>query len=248
MRPMHLAVVVAVSLGVVACSGDDKASVFTPAEAGPAVDPTPVTSFQDGGDDATTAACTPASVASFSPSPVGTKPLYEGVCTSAQLDAYYTACLTQPYSKTGCDAFKAANTACGACVDTADGDAQLGPVVWHDSRSWFTLNIAGCIATADKSHAACGAAYDALLQCKRAACVQCFSASTASFDKFNQCEHDAGTTVCESYLKQQTADCTTMGDGGPSDQCIPPGGSSLQAAFDILAPKYCGKPAVDGGK
>ena len=88
--------------------------------------------------------------------------------------------------------------------------------------------------------AGCGAAYESLLQCRRASCESCLSGASASFKKFADCQKASGTSTCEDFYKKQTAACTTLSTGTPADVCIPPSGSSLKDAFLRIAPIFCG--------
>ena len=73
-------------------------------------------------------------------------------------------------------AFVQANVACAACSSsrTTRPTPKYGPVIWHSKPDLLvsTTNIAGCIANeqVDGGTSGCGAAYQAVVQCKETAC------------------------------------------------------------------------------
>ncbi len=201
---------------------------------------------QEAGDDGGT--CAPASVANFTPTNKKPATPNKAACTAPQLDAYYTACLEQPLDAAKCNTFKQANAACGTCLDTSETDATLGPVVWYNSRQYYTVNIPGCIALKfnDTTPQGCGEAYQAVLECRRASCAECLVGSSANFPRFSDCQKTAGTTTCLSYYKAESDACKTLSTGTPADVCVPPAGSTAKDAFLRIAPIFCGPPG-DGG-
>jgi hypothetical protein len=185
--------------------------------------------------------CSPQSVPGFNPTwqaPGVTK----AACTGTQLTGYSDACLAQPLDPNKCTAFKTANAACTACVETDDTAAKLGPIVWHRTRTYFTVNIAGCIAIEqnDTTQFSCGAAYQAAVSCKEKACDSCFSIDVPSFDAFTACEKNAGT-VCQSFDNSEQTTCTGLHDAGaPTNTCFPGTGEGTVQLFARIAPLFCG--------
>ena len=233
---------------VVACSGSGS-DVFVPAapDAGPPpasidaslVDDAP-TLLADGGQ----IPCPPAPVTSFTPAwkpPVAFK---SGACTSAQMSGFFDACLGASSSTGGCTTFVQSNTACAACLQSDETDSEYGPIVWHSNRTYYTTNIAGCIADeqADAGAAGCGAAYQAVIQCKETACSACLSAQNPSFSRFATCEGQAGTE-CASYSQTLESACGTalVDAASPVVVCIPPSGDTAEDAYLRLAPIFCGQ-------
>jgi hypothetical protein len=166
-----------------------------------------------------------------------------GACTPAQIDQFYTACLTPPIDSMTCGAFVAANGVCSTCLESTDKDAKYGPVIWHSNRTYFTLNIAGCIANAqaDTSAKSCGAAYQAVLECKQTACEGCFLTG-GGFSAFSACQTAAGKAVCKAYGDAMSDTCgkDLRDAGSPSSVCLPPSGTSTKEAYKRIAPLFCG--------
>src|SRR4029077_723199 len=104
------------------------------------------------------------------------------------------ACLSPPIDAATCTAFIQANGSCASCLQSKETDAEYGPVIWHASNKYYTMNIAGCIANTenDTSASGCGAAYQAVLECKETACSACFAGANGSFSNFISCEQSAG--------------------------------------------------------
>jgi hypothetical protein len=195
-------------------------------------------------NDANLPACPPAPVTSFTPEwkpPVASK---SGACTSAQISSFFDACLGPASTPANCTTYTQANGSCASCLQADDTAAQYGPVIWHASRLFYTTNIAGCIANvqADGGAAGCGAAYQAVVECKQTACAACMTPQTPDFSRYATCENKAATE-CGSYITTLTNTCgTTLKDpSNPISVCIPPSGDTPQDAYLRLAPIFCGK-------
>ena len=164
-------------------------------------------------------------------------------CKTADLAGYATACLGQPYDPTACDTFKAANAKCAQCVESDATAAQLGPVLWHLSRTYFTLNVAGCIAleAKDQTGTGCAGAYQAVIACKELSCNSCFSIKSPSFATFAACEKNAGTGVCNSYGIAESTKCADVKDAAaPTSACFPAATDTTVDLFKKIAPLFCG--------
>jgi hypothetical protein len=194
--------------------------------------------------DANLPPCPPAPVTSFKPAWKPPSTAKSGACTTLQMSTFFDACLGPSSNAAGCTAYAQANTDCAACLQSDDTAPQYGPVVWHSSRLYYTTNIAGCIADVqtDGGSAGCGAAYQAVVQCKETACSACLSAQTPDFSRYSACENKAGTE-CASYIQTLTSTCgTSLKDpANPIAVCIPPAGDTAQDAYLRLAPVFCGK-------
>jgi hypothetical protein len=233
---------------IAACGGAGSGGLFqvAPADAGTSqggFDGSPLTEdaaplLEDAGP------CPPASVASFEPAwkpPLASK---SGACTKTQMSSFFDACLGASSTTSGCTAFVQSNTACTSCLQSDDTDPQYGPVVWHASRTYYTTNIAGCIADeqGDAGAGGCGAAYQAVVQCKETACSACLSAQDLDFSRFSVCESQAGTECGSFNDALQTACGTALTD--PKNAvavCIPPAGDTAEDAYLRLAPVFCGQ-------
>ncbi len=235
------------------CSDSDTPSVFvegTPDSGEPpaAVETEAGSLFQDGGSFVRTssapdaAACTPgATVPGFTPA--WKPPTSAHMCTAAQIAGYFGACLNSPVDPKVCTAYMTTNKACTTCLDTDETDKAYGPIIWHSSRSYFTFNIAGCVATEQKdvTESGCGAAYQASVTCKQAACDACLAAGN-EYQKFQQCESAAGKGACKSYATSLGAKCGQLQGGDAStNACFP--ATATEASKDYfarLAPVLCG--------
>jgi hypothetical protein len=191
--------------------------------------------------------CPPAIPAGFTPT-WKAPTVVASACSTADLTAYYHACLENPgvTEKDGtCSKWKtdAATKACADCAEPAD---NTGPIQWQSNRKFYTSNIAGCIATTQMMTGSdsCGAAYNAAVQCSRAACTYCFDEG-GTFDQFSTCQKDASKLgQCASLGMDETAKCagyTAM--GSPAVKCLK---TTSNEANDSYYPRLvgviCGPP------
>jgi hypothetical protein len=146
-----------------------------------------------------------------------------GPCTDTTIGTYYDECigtLGQADNKTRCDAWKAANAACGACIEPTD---NTGPIQWHRDRFYYTLNVGGCIAVQQAKFAEtdCGYAYGAALNCARDACAGCFETGKSTFNDFLNCQNAADMVgLCKSLQTQVGAACTDVQTTDPTKGCF----------------------------
>jgi len=194
-------------------------------------------------EDVTPAPCPPASVTKFEPTwkpPIASG---SGACNHTQISSFFDACMGPSSSTAGCNAFVQANATCSTCLQSNDTDPEYGPVIWHANRLYYTTNIAGCIADeqADAGAGGCGAAYQAVVQCKESACNACLSPTSPDFSVYATCENQAGTE-CQSFIDALTSTCgTALGDPNSSvAPCIPPSTATAEEAYLALAPIFCG--------
>jgi hypothetical protein len=181
------------------------------------------------------AACAPKSVAGFMPTwiPPGQQ---KGACTTAQIDDYYTACITQVGAP--CDDFKAkssSNAACAACILPAKDSKTLGPIT--ETAGVFEQNLGGCVAVVDPMGVDCAKSLQAKEQCELAACeAACVVPNDpTSFDRYLQCAAQADQGDCK--MLKEASNC--FSDLGTSvNKCI--GFSSFEAGVKGLAAIFCG--------
>jgi hypothetical protein len=187
--------------------------------------------------------CDPVAASATPPPWTPPKPFASGACAAADFDAFFDACLATPIDPAKCTAYKTTNAACATCLESEETDANLGPVIWHSSHAYFTLNLAGCIADAEKNVSAtsCGAAYQAAIGCKQNACEACFTKGS-SFAQFSACESAAGKTVCsDSNAALRTSCADALHDAGsPATACLPPATTTTRNAYKQIAPLFCG--------
>jgi hypothetical protein len=241
---------------LVACGGSGNASVFVPDEAGSGQTvsedaSTPQLTGNDAGGTLLPDAeppCLPSSVATFTPEWKKPNAAASGACSSAQIAAYYDACLDPNSNAAGCTTFSsgASNKTCVSCLATDDTAPQYGPVIWHDNNFFFTINSAGCIADQqdDMSDAGCGAAYQALVTCKEQACSACLSAENSDFDRYTTCKNSSATeTECTGFIQTLDTVCgAALKDASsPIAICTPPSSDSAKDAYLQIAPIFCGQ-------
>jgi hypothetical protein len=189
-------------------------------------------------------ACAPISSGTFTPQWKQPAPFAQGLCSDAQIDGFYSACLSPPVNPAACDTFVQANGDCSKCIQSDDTDSNQGPILWHASRSYYTVNIPGCIANAEQNMSAsgCGAAYQAVLECNQSECSACFTPTSGSFANFVACEKAAVKGDCAPFNdKLHTACADSLHDAAaPAAECVP---AASAAAFDVykrIAPLFCG--------
>jgi hypothetical protein len=185
--------------------------------------------------------CTPANEAAFKPTWNPPLAFKSGACTDLQISSFYDACLGPSSNPGGCAAYVQANTSCAACLQTDDTAPQYGPVIWHANRTYYTPNIAGCIANeqGDAGAGSCGAAYQASVKCKEAACVAC--ATSADPSAYPTCENGADGTGCQALIAPLNTACGTALSSSPVSVCIPPHTDTAEDAYLQLAPIFCGQ-------
>ena len=233
-------------VAVAACSSDSGAATFggdpdAQPESGAADTGFFSSDAGDAGRDGPTT-CAPALPPGFAPT---WKPPAVDLtaCKTADLTGYAAACLGQPYDPTKCDAYKAASAKCAPCLESSSAAAQLAPVLWHDGRSYFTLNIAGCISieAKDTSGSGCAASYQAIIECKELSCESCFGIQNPTFQTFSACEQAAGTSVCGTYGTTESQKCATVRDAAaPTSACFPGPTDTIVDLFLKIAPNFCG--------
>src|SRR5437899_11926485 len=126
MKRVAAACAIALSFGAQACGSTTSpneppgdASIEGSMEAGP----------RDAGE--ASAPCTPGDVSSFTPTFVPPSGAHQAKCTAAQIDAFYTGCLSSTATQSTCAAFGrdggAEDRTCAACLLSKPTDATLGP-------------------------------------------------------------------------------------------------------------------------
>lgn len=176
----------------------------------------------DSGGEGGPGMCTPKTPSPFTP--VWKAPVKApGACSAQQLKDYYNACLVNPTATETdgtCANWKkdAANVTCATCTEPDD---QGGPIQWHLTRQFYTLNVAGCINLkqdgTDAGAAGCGEAYNAALDCERQSCLTCIS-EAKSFTLFSACQAETKTKGCMTYETMKTSACGSYTGAGA---CFP---------------------------
>jgi hypothetical protein len=231
---------------VVACSTDEEHTTFTVDDAGDsATTPPPAFDGTFAPEDA--AGCAPVAPAR----PLSTAPpthFQPGVCTSAQVDGYVKDCLDSDGNV--CKAYKNANAACAACVETVSADSSWGAIVFYGSRQYFDYNYGGCIAnvTGDFAPTGCGAAETRYLECRHEACAPCLPPGLPrDYAPFYACQAKKATDMlCAAELTEVNTACATYFAGQPKDACQAAGLPSHDYLRQLLT-GWCGGAAPDAG-
>jgi hypothetical protein len=196
-----------------------------------------------GQDQKSPVTCNPALPTDFKPA--WKPPTKASVCSNEKLAEYYEACLGNvgvPDAGGICSSWKEANAECGGCIEAADNS---GPIQWHRDRSYFTLNIAGCLSLErnEPEEGKCPATYHASVQCQRDSCSGCLLQSNAQFQDFQKCQADAKSAGgCKSYNDQIVPVCgTTFNDpDGGAYACFRPSGENEKTHFVRVEGIFCG--------
>jgi hypothetical protein len=246
---LSLAALISISAtALFGCSGTAGQSLFNSSGPSPKMTEPPPPNYAFGNPDAGAPAvsdapttCAPANVGAMQATWTPPEPFGQNVCTGTQIAGFYTACLTSPLDPAVCNQFEQANVDCSQCLDTQDGDSALGPVVWHLNHTYYTVNLAGCIARerGDVSASGCGATYGETVECQEQACNACFATAAPTFTMFTTCEGQAEDSVCNSLHESIAPACGDL-DSGPAAACFPPSGATAQDAYMLVAPKFCG--------
>jgi len=235
-------------LASVACSPSND-STFAEEPPKPLIEPGPISALvppdagalEGGGGEAGPTSCPPAIPASYAPK--WNAPAKKAACTAAELKGYYDACLANAATTESdgtCVRYKADHTDCGSCAEPDDGS---GPIQWHVSRKFYTLNVAGCIAVAQNAteDGKCGDAYNAAVECSRVSCESCFAIG-GSFTQFRECQKSVQNTgICKSYETVQGRTCMGYKDAGsPALACFNSGTEAQEVHFSRVIALICG--------
>jgi hypothetical protein len=209
-----------VGLVIVACSDEKEPSEFGGGGVDASTDAPPVfggsssggsSSGASSGEGGTGGKCEPIIADDYTPSwTAPAAPAAPGPCTDATVGTYYDECLAtlgKADHKARCDAWNAANTACGQCIEPTN---NTGPIQWYRDRFYYTLNVAGCIAIQQGNKFAddeCGYAFGASVNGNRDACAGCFN-GTATFPDFQNCQNAAKMVgICKTLNASAGTEC-----------------------------------------
>jgi hypothetical protein len=209
-------------------------------------------------------ACETCDVSSYTPQaqnpPIGPK---SGMCPSADISAFETACLASSASSTTCDAWQTSentsNATCLGCVYTQQTDAKWGFLVCTSSSC--AVNFPGCVDMAlgqvslenSTSTGSCGDLLSAGYGCQDVACNGCTEANdpTNYEADFTACDNHAVTQQCVSYSNalDAAAVCADLAADATPPAALANcglGASSLtDQQWDTLVGYFCGD--TDGG-
>jgi hypothetical protein len=162
-------------------------------------------------------------------------------CTAGELDLFWTSCWTGGIHSAACTTFLGAHGACAACLLTPSSAVPRGAVAVFATPDLVSINSPGCVALVDGDTSAngCGAAGQALHDCKVAACAAC-DTSAANFPTFQACESAAATKGCASFAADFDAKCAELKDAGaPLSTCTGRTGQSQHDYFTGIAAFFC---------
>jgi hypothetical protein len=231
-----------------ACSGSDKPSTFEGGDQKESPDPSYDAGnfFKDAGPDVDERKeyCSPDVASTFGPTWRAPAAFGQKACTALEIDQYYQACLANLADTAACTKYAQEHAGCAKCIESKDTDTTQGPVVFHLNRTYYTVNLAGCIARTlgDVSASGCGALYGGAQECRRVACEGCFEIKEPSFQKFTECQSAASKEVCKPYTAQWNQKCPVLRNDegtGAAQQCFPKE-STAKGAFLAIAPLFCG--------
>jgi hypothetical protein len=178
-----------------------------------------------------------------------TAPASPGPCTDTTVGTYFDECLAtlgKADHQTRCDAWKAANAACGQCVEPTN---NTGPIQWHRDRFYYTLNVGGCIGIQQENKFAdteCGYAFGATINCARDACNGCWETGSSTFDDFTSCQNAAKTVgLCKTLNTQSGTTCPgDLQTADPTKGCFRSVAPSEEPKthFTRVIGYFCAKP------
>ena len=205
------------------------------------------------------APCAPGDVASFTPSWHPPSGAHQAKCTTAQMDAFYTGCLSSTATQATCAPFGkdggAGDRTCATCLVSRSSDATLGPIVVHPlaAGSAQEMNFAGCVALVDPTAVACAKTYQAGVECEHAACDKvCRGDDSAAFDQYMGCRGAANVGACNAYTKAGQCVFALGADAGDGGGAGDAGGASgataaclfagttFEELYRAIAPLFCG--------
>jgi hypothetical protein len=170
----------------------------------------------------------------------------QGVCSSSDVSAFMTACVTGK-DQAACDTWASANlgsdagpgTACGNCIFP---QTNSGPV-WFDPSGYPSPNYAACIQVTDTTNGtACATAFNNTLSCEAIACDACTTQSD-----FDCCMKTADGAGCASFASAAESACMAdFASGGAFESCSPGTATNSQAEdYSYIVTLLCG--GGDGG-
>lgn len=194
----------------------------------------------------------------------GSSAFGQAVCGTAQIDAFFDACLGSSATASACVLWRTANPSCQSCMLTDEASSAYGPLVVRAaaveplqnplgfSDATFSLGSASCL---ERVAAGCGVAYFRYEACLEAACdgaPACLGAAATTVDG---CRSAARSGVCNAafvaaFGAGSGACSTAIASAGPSlagDACLPTAterasltSSGLRGFVTRLALKFCG--------
>jgi hypothetical protein len=185
------------------------------------------------------ATCWPHDVTTFAPAWVPPVGQHTGHCTTAQVSAFYTACLDPTATVAGCSAWRTnpANTTCGGCLFTPSSASAYGALIGYSDD--VLVNVPGCIALAEPCNLGCAQAILAAEACDDAACGSPFCTDFASF---NACasQSQSASCGCSGFAASAACESQITGAQHPAETTCNLNATTTQALFTSVATFLCG--------
>ncbi len=191
-------------------------------------------------DSGNTGGCpTPEDVSGFAPSDAKGAKAPQDVCSSTQIDDFYTNCLDTAATTTTCNNWlkTAANQTCSNCLNSKQTDATWSALV--SKTGLVSVNIEGCIALVTGGNPPttgdCAYKYQAASDCEGAACdAVCPVTDQPSFQLYEQCAQAAAAGGCKTY-----EDAVCDPEGQTWANCLDDQGLGFEGLFKSVAPLFC---------
>lgn len=169
-------------------------------------------------------ACELCDISAFSPATLASPETATQACSSSDIQAFVTACVSATATQATCEAWQQtdAGASCGACIFASSTAAKSGPLIC-DSTGCAT-NTGGCVdivlgevsqELGSGGSGSCGDLVNAEYGCIDYACSSCIS--TPDFDT---CDTDAQKMECKTYADaaMNSPKCATDVD---TSVCLP---------------------------
>ena len=192
-------------------------------------------------------------------------PFAQTRCSSAQVSAFLSACLSSSTTPSACSAWKSANAACATCALTPQNGATWGPIVIDPAEISSSDPIGftdrsfprGTVACLDHFRAGCGFGFEKHEACLSASCDQSFGCNNATPTALLACRTGAQTGVCASTHTAAydattgacrgvlvTGPATSVGSACilPFEQRVGPTEAQMRAYVTGLVLSFCGPP------
>lgn len=182
---------------------------------------------------------TPVSLMNFTP-PAYTPPrAVTSACLPAGITGYWDNCRGPQATAQACTTWKAANTACGACIESQRADSSWGPLIMANGITF--VNIAGCLAIRGDMN--CAKLDEDAAACTAAACdspcpVTDFFAPDhqSTLADWQKCSQTAAAGACMSFESKFAMQCTPD-SGNAAAACF--NFQDFHSGYLLVAPMFC---------
>jgi hypothetical protein len=176
--------------------------------------------------------------------------LDQGLCTDAQIDAFYDACFKAGANQASCDAFVgkadasvATNIACLNCVfpfynpslDAETAKALSSPAFVLGGQ-YILPNDEACRFKVANAPSGCGKKATDSLYCALQTCGEC------DLECHGKCVDLSKKDACKDGLPEPACDAAYMADKAAADAKCGGGAETFETIFKPLAKAFCGTP------